>query len=320
MATVPPGASAVSADTTTDPTGSERDRSVQRRRRRVVIAADRIGAEAAGDLVFAGRPREQTHLTAPVLGHLDREVGGGSEPEQAQPLPRLDPAEHQRSVPDDAAAKEGRRLLVREPLGEREHEIAAGSDAFGVPAVHRPAGELGLLAQILEPSSAVVACAVRAPQPRQPDTFAGGEAADRRVAGRVRRIGRSPARSAGRYGRRRTSTRRSPPGGQRRLGRRPSSAPGHRAVSAPLHASRDVGYHADSRSARLTARLNGGDCRRGRVLLDRSKRRHRNHEYRARREVKQPLSDRSDQQARHGAMATRAHDDHVGVNNWRSPR
>ena len=112
---------------------------------------------------------------------------GGSEPEQAQPLSRLDPAEHQRSVPDDAAAQKRRRLLVGERVGEGEHEVAAGRHPFGVPAVHRPAGELGLLAQILEPGSAVVACAVRASQPRQPHTFAGGEAPDRLVAGNQRR-------------------------------------------------------------------------------------------------------------------------------------
>src|SRR5919197_121495 len=148
IATVPPGATARRADTTTLP-------------------ADPGGAECGGEVVLGRRAREDAHLAAPVAGHLDRQVGGGAEAEEPDPSARLDPAEPQRAVADDAGAEQGSGVEVGEAVGEREGEVPPGDDLLSVPAVDRPAPELGLFAQVLAPARAEAAPPAGAREPGQ---------------------------------------------------------------------------------------------------------------------------------------------------------
>ncbi len=49
------------------------------------------GPHPQGELAVVGLPRERVHGAAPVPRHLDREVGRGAEPEEAEAPARSDP-------------------------------------------------------------------------------------------------------------------------------------------------------------------------------------------------------------------------------------
>ena len=112
IATVAPGASAAKRRDDHRPGRREGDGGVERLGRRVVVAAHPGGAQLARELVLRRRAREDADLAAPVAGDLDREVGRRPEAEEAEAAARLDAAEPQRPVADDAGAQERRRLDV----------------------------------------------------------------------------------------------------------------------------------------------------------------------------------------------------------------
>ena len=75
------------------------------------------------------------------------------------------------------------RLDVREAARQREHEVAPRPHELGVAAVRRPAGELGVRAQVLEAAAAGGAGAVRSVEPGHADALAGaGDPAGHLVA------------------------------------------------------------------------------------------------------------------------------------------
>ena len=118
-------------------------------------------------------------------------------------------------------------------VGDREGVAGVGGDELRVPAVALVARELGAVAEVLPPGTAVEAVAARPAEPRHPDAIALRESGSPRPrATRPSRRSRAPGRAAepGGAGRRRRGGGRSGRRRTRRPARDPSGAGAGRSV------------------------------------------------------------------------------------------
>src|SRR5262249_61076261 len=105
---------------------------------------------------------------------------GGDEAGDAGPAPGRPggerPREPRRRVADDARAQERSRRDVLEPGGDRVREALRHDELLREATVHAPAGELGLLAQVLASAATEAARSAGAVQPGDADAFAAADA------------------------------------------------------------------------------------------------------------------------------------------------
>src|SRR5579875_919291 len=96
-------------------------------------------------------------------------MGGGAEAEQSDAVARLDLSHAQAAEPDNPGTKERREFGGWRLLGKGDEKIRARHRVFGITAVHRIAGEGGVVAEIFAAFAAQRAGAVGAAQPGDAD-------------------------------------------------------------------------------------------------------------------------------------------------------
>ena len=113
------------------------------------------------------------HFTSPVAGNLNGDVGGRTKAIHAKPLPRLNPAEPQGAIPDDAGTGGAVPLLQRKIRRNRIGKRGRDHCIFGVPAVDLIAGEAGGQTQIFPAAPAMLTLTTSALQPGDAHSLAG---------------------------------------------------------------------------------------------------------------------------------------------------
>src|SRR4029079_13076873 len=91
----------------------------------------------------------------------------------AKPLPRLNTAEPQRAIPDDAGAEERRGFFIGKCRRNRMRKRCRNHCTFGVTAVDLIAGETGGQAQIFPAAFAKLALSTCTLQPGDAHSLAG---------------------------------------------------------------------------------------------------------------------------------------------------
>src|SRR5438128_4925452 len=139
--------------------------------RRVRVAGP-VRTEVEGKLLagFVARTRERIGALAPVPRHLDDDRRRRSETVNAKS--RSVPGHAQGPVADEARAQKRRGLQVGVALGNRKAEPAVRDRVVGIAAVDLITREPSAVAKVFAPRQAVLAIAVRPPQPRHADPSA----------------------------------------------------------------------------------------------------------------------------------------------------
>ena len=107
--------------------------------------------------------------------HLDGDVGGGAESINGQFAAMRHAGKAQSAKSDNAGTKQRGGVKVGEAFGQLVDEVLRRGKEFGISAIHRPTGKLGVFAEILAARAAVLANSAGAVQPRNTDSRAGGE-------------------------------------------------------------------------------------------------------------------------------------------------
>ena len=249
------------------PDRREGDRRVQRHRRPLVGPPGPDGSERERPGALALRAGADVDLAAHVPRYLQGAERRGAEAVEAEPPAGGDPAEPERPMPDDPAAEQRREGDVVGTLGQGGGELRPHHHPLGEPAVAVPAGEDGVLAQVLAPGPAAASRRRR----RRP--------ASRRRPGRPRASRGRPAPSAatrptawwpGTIGSRRAGEvalgRAAGPCGRRRRRRPPGAARPGRAAGPAARAGSSgpelagAGALQDHRAAWLDAIARGLSC------------------------------------------------------------
>ena len=170
MARVPPRSSAASAGSTRSPTGANKIAASSGSGGMSAAAADRGGAELAGELL--GLLAAGQHVDGGALG--ERDLGGqvraAAEAVQAEAAARRQLGPLQRVVADDARAQQRSQLQIgvalRQPVRVRRRD----GQVVGVAAVGVPAGVPRVRAQVLQAARRRTCTADRssAARPRRP--------------------------------------------------------------------------------------------------------------------------------------------------------
>ncbi len=113
--------------------------------------------------------RSRVNFSAPMPRHLNGDVGRGAKSVQAQPAAALYARKPQRPESDDARAQQRRGLEIVEAFRNRIDEALFRQGVLGVTAVHGPAGEGGIVAEIFFRRPAIFARAVGGVQPGDAD-------------------------------------------------------------------------------------------------------------------------------------------------------
>jgi hypothetical protein len=150
----------------------EEDRAVEQMGGWIEAVADPCRAELLRQLAVLSAAAEDIDLAAEVARHLDRDVGGATEPPEAETPPGLNPGSPVRSVADDPGAQQRRRLVRRDARGKPVGKILGHDGVVGIAAVGVPAGEEGGEAEVLSPGRAEAAGAAGAPQPGNSNAIA----------------------------------------------------------------------------------------------------------------------------------------------------
>src|SRR5215469_11760294 len=101
--------------------------------------------------------------------HLNGDVSSSAETVEPESLGH--PREFQRTVADEACAKERSRGDVGEAVGKAKAEASIGPRHLGIAAIDLIAGEACTLTEILAPRAAVNADAARPPEPGYADAI-----------------------------------------------------------------------------------------------------------------------------------------------------
>src|SRR5215831_2680801 len=151
------------------PDRREDDRGVELLRRRLVGAPRPLRSEPPRERLSLriSWACEREHAAPLVERDLDDDVRRRTEAVQAEALGVA--RECERAVADQAGAEQRRELEVGRSLGKREAEALVRHGELGVAAVPVVAGELRVIAEVLEACAAIAAGAVRRPQPRDAD-------------------------------------------------------------------------------------------------------------------------------------------------------
>src|SRR5579862_2528812 len=113
--------------------------------------------------------RAGVHLSAPMPRYLNGDVGGGAKAIQPQPSSARYAGKPQRAEPDDARAQQRRGFEIVESFWNRVNKTLFGQGVLGITAIHGPAGEFRIVAEILFPRAAVFTRAVGGVQPCDAD-------------------------------------------------------------------------------------------------------------------------------------------------------
>jgi hypothetical protein len=148
------------------------DRSVQFVRRLVHRAADPHRAQFMGQRPMLFLERTNIHRTTPRTRNLNRDMRARAEPIEAEALARLDTAEPQGAIPDDAGTQQRCRFLVREPRRQRICVTSRHDRIVRIAAVDLVAGEGRAQAQILPAAQTKLASAAGRLQPGNADPIA----------------------------------------------------------------------------------------------------------------------------------------------------
>ena len=112
---------------------------------------------------------------------LDRTPGRRAEPEEPEPAVRLDAADPQCAIPDDASAEQRRRGNVVDLLRQPHRDVCSGARELGKAAIAIPAGEDRQGAQVLAAFAAEPADAACPGEPRDSRPVSGHPALDVRA-------------------------------------------------------------------------------------------------------------------------------------------
>jgi hypothetical protein len=93
--------------------------------------------------------RENVNLASPVNRHLDGDVGGSTESDEAEALSGLDLTLSKRPVADDPCAEERGGLLVGKDGRNRIGKLLGNGDVFCVATVDMVSCEAGIVAKVL---------------------------------------------------------------------------------------------------------------------------------------------------------------------------
>src|SRR5574338_505170 len=140
-----------------------------------------LRAERLGQGKVLRPARDAHHRRAPQPRHLQHDVAHAAHPEHRHPLGRIEPRLEDRSVGGDPGAEErgGSHVLelVRQVIGV----AGIGEHVLRVAALHRLAGDLLALAELLAAAQAVLATAAGRPQRLDPHALADGQPIDARA-------------------------------------------------------------------------------------------------------------------------------------------
>jgi hypothetical protein len=157
--------------------GCERHGRIQGRGR-LAGRADARRSEARSLCLAASRTGPDVDLAAPVARDLERQQCRGTKSEETEPATRLDAADPQRAIADDAATEQGRRMQVVEGLRESKGEVCEHGHVAGESAVAVPSGKAGRGAQVLTVTGAEAAGPTGRSQPGGTGALADAPAAD----------------------------------------------------------------------------------------------------------------------------------------------
>ena len=143
----------------------ERDRSVERDRRSVVVRARPRRPQCDRPLLLDRGPSRDEHVASPVLRYLHRQQRRRPEPVEPETAAGQHPRDLQGPIPDDAAAQQRRRFHVGERRRGAHGEVCSHGNLLGVATVGIPSGEHGIGTEILLPRSTVRARSARTGQP-----------------------------------------------------------------------------------------------------------------------------------------------------------
>ena len=147
----------------------EGDGAVEFHGRLVGFRSDPGCAERFGQFTMRLAASRDIDLAVPGLQNCDREVGGGSEAEQANAFAWFDSSNTQAAKTDDAGAEQRSRVQIIEGFREGENEVGASESILAVSASYCVTGEGGGLAEIFETLLTVSAGAVGSTEPGNAD-------------------------------------------------------------------------------------------------------------------------------------------------------